>query len=102
MNSDWDLVKKQLFEEYQQRVFYPFVVKIHEVDYEWNPNTPVPEWLCSAAWCDRCIPQLEALEDAKLRALDEQNLIVQGKHAAACSAVQQIADLMSLFCEIKL
>lgn len=102
MNSDWDSVEKRLFEEYQEPVFYPFVVKIHEVDYGWDPNTPVPEWLRCAAWCDECIPQLAALVDTKLRTLDEQHLVVQGKHAAACSAVQQMADLMSLFRGIKL
>jgi hypothetical protein len=57
MNSDWDSVEKRLFEEYQQRVFYPFIVKIHKVNYEWDPNTPIPEWLCSAAWCDGYILQ---------------------------------------------
>jgi len=101
MNSDWDSVEKRLFEEYQERVFYPFLAKIREVDYGWDPSTPIPEWLRCAAWCDGCIPQLAALVDTKLRTLDEQNHVIRGKHAAACSAVQQMADLMSLFRGIK-
>jgi hypothetical protein len=102
MNSNWDSVEKRLFEEYQEMVYYPFIAKIREVDYGWDPNTPVPEWLRCAAWCDGCIPQLEALKGTKIRNLDEQNNVVRGKHAASCSAVQQMANLMSLFRGIKL
>lgn len=75
MNSDWDSVEKRLFEECQERAFYPFVAKIREVDYGWDPSTPAPEWLCCAAWCDGCTPQLAALVDTKVHTLDEQSLI---------------------------
>jgi len=98
LNSDWDSVEKRLFEEYQQHVFYPFIAKIRETDYGWNPlSGTVLEWLRCAAWCDGGVPQLAALTDTKLQTLDRTHLVERGKHAAACSAVQQMLDLMSLF-----
>jgi hypothetical protein len=57
-NKDWDSAERRLFKEYNQRVFYPFVRSVRQVDYNWDPTTPVPDWLKCVAWCDGGIPQL--------------------------------------------
>ena len=51
-NKDWDSAERRLFKEYNQRVFYPFVRSVRQVDYNWDPTTPVPDWLKCVAWCD--------------------------------------------------
>ena len=60
--------------EYQKRVYNPFVNAIRETDCGWvSESGVVPEWLKCAAWCDGCQPQLYALMDEEIQALDRKN-----------------------------
>ena len=100
-NKDWDSAERRLFKEYNERVFYPFVRSVREVDYDWDPTTPVPDWLKCVAWCDGGIPQLQAIIHEELQVKDTALKIERNKHAAAASAVQQMADLAPIFHGIK-
>jgi hypothetical protein len=71
------------------------------VDYNWDPTTPVPDWLKCVAWCDSGIHQLQAIINDDLQGKDKSLKIDRNKHAAAASAVQQMADLSPIFCGIK-
>ena len=70
---------------------------VREVDYDWDPTTPVPDWLKCVAWCDGGIPQLQAMINDELQDKDTALKIDRNKHAAAASAVQQMADLCPIF-----
>ena len=67
------------------------------MDYDWDSTTPVPDWLKCVAWCDGGIPQLQAIIDDELQEKDRAFKIDRNKHAAAASAVQQMADLAPIF-----
>jgi hypothetical protein len=100
-NKDWDSAERRLFKEYNERVFYPFVRSLRQVDYNWDPTTPVPDWLKCVAWSDGGIPQLQAIVKDELQVKDASLKIDRNKHAAASSAVQQMADLCPIFRGIK-
>ena len=69
-NEDWDSAERRLFEEHSERVFYPFVRSVREVDYDWDSTTPVPDWLKCVAWCDGGIPQPQAIVNDELQEKD--------------------------------
>ena len=96
-NKDWDSAERRLFKECNERVFCPFVRSAREVDYDWDSTTPVPDWLKCVAWCDGGIPQLQAIINDELQEKDRAFKIDRNKHAAAASAVQQMADLAPIF-----
>jgi hypothetical protein len=96
-NEDWDSAERRLFKEYNERVFYPFVRSVRQVDYNWDPTTPVPDRLKCVAWCDGGIPQLQSIINNELQEKDKALKIDRNKHAAASSAVQQMADLCPIF-----
>jgi hypothetical protein len=82
MNKDWDSAERRLFKEYNERVFYPFVRTVRQVDYNRDPTTPVPDWLKCVAWCDGGIPQLQAIINDDLQGKDKSLKIDRNKHAA--------------------
>jgi hypothetical protein len=78
-----------------------FVRSVREVDCNWDPAAPVPDWLKCVAWCDGGIPQLQAIVNDELQGKDKALKIDRNKHAAAASAVQQMADLSPVFRGLK-
>jgi hypothetical protein len=71
------------------------------VDYDWDPTTPVPDWLKCVAWCDGRIPQLQAIINNDLQGKDKALKIDRNEHAAVASAVQEMVDLSPIFGGIK-
>jgi hypothetical protein len=100
-NEDWDSAERRLFKEYNEWVFHPFVRPVRQVDYNWDPTTPVPDWLKCVSWCNGGIPQLQAIINDDLQGKDKSLKIDRNKHATAASAVRQMANLSPIFRGIK-
>ncbi len=103
LDKEWDSVEKRLYSKYQELVVYPFIEAIRKRDYGFDPlsEEDVPEWLKCVSWTDGALPQIAAILDDDVVSSDKKLNVTRCKHAAAASAVQQMADLMQVFRDIK-
>ena len=80
-------------------VFYPVIHNIHTCHYEVDPKqgSVVPDNLRCISWMDGCHGQLKLTTQDDVLKTEEKLKITTNKHNAACTAVEQAADVGPMF-----
>ena len=78
---------------YREKVYYPFINQIRKARYQWDESTPVPPHLFAVSWQDGAYGQIRALVDEESLKRDDEERIMNCKHSAARTVVEQSADV---------
>ena len=85
------------YRHYRDNVLIPFINQSH-VDYTgWREGTEIPQKLKAVSWCDGDLAQIENIVSKESLKKYKDNLIIANKKNAACSGLEQAADLTRTF-----
>ena len=82
---------------YCDNILLPFVQQSRMEFGGWEYGTPIPHNLKAVSWCDGHLAQIENIVSTDSLNKYKENMICANKQNAACSGVEQAADLTRTF-----
>ena len=82
---------------YREEVYYPFIKRIRMHHYDMPDTVHIPDNLTAVSWMDGCHGQLKLTTTENVLDTEKNLKIITNKHSAACTAVEQAADVRPMF-----